>query len=169
MFSALEKMLGRRQTFQSKKKVAAILKSKAFSSVRDLNVLPLIYDEKNKKCNIMVFNFDKAIRQTAGIVLEEKGGNRKYPVFRFYNGQGDYICEVRYGKKDANALQRGFWTHTKRAEQYFHSLTGGWIDYSDSPVLVKLFRYALVTSQPGHENAIKELEKDIENLKSNSR
>ena len=25
---------------------------------------------------------------------------------------GRYICEVRYGGATANALQRGFWTHT---------------------------------------------------------
>jgi hypothetical protein len=125
----------------------------------------LIYDEKNKRCNIMVFDLDKARREAEIIKLEREGKGRKHPVFRFYNSKDEYICEVRYGGKDANALQRGFWTHTQHGEQYFNSLTGGWIDYSDNEVLVKLFRYALVSSQSGHQEAIITLQKDIEKLK----
>lgn len=113
----------------------------------------------------MVFDLDKARREAEIIKLEPEGKGRKYPVFRFYNSKDEYICEVRYGGKDANALQRGFWTHTQHGEQYFNSLTGGWIDYSDNEVLVKLFRYALVSSQSGHREAIITLQKDIEKLK----
>jgi len=113
----------------------------------------------------MVFDFDKAGGETEIVKLEQESKNRKHPVFRFYNRKNEYICEVRYGGKDANALQRGFWTHTRNAEQYFDSLTGGWIDYSDNKILVKLFSYAFVSSQKGHEEALSVLEKDIEKLK----
>lgn len=166
MFPALQKNFGKRKIIKGNDKILQILENKEFSNLNYLNVLPLIYDEKNKRCNIMVFDLEKAKREVETIKLEPEGKGRKYPVFRFYNSKDEYICEVRYGGKDANALQRGFWTHTQHGEQYFDSLTGGWIDYSDNEILVKLFRYALVSSQRGHQKAITTLEKDIEKLKS---
>jgi len=164
MFPTLQKIFGGKKEIKGNSKISQIFGRKEFSALNHLNVLPLIYDEKNKRCNIMVFDLEKAKQEAEIIKLESAGKGRKYPVFRFYDAEGGYICEVRYGGKDANALQRGFWTHTKHAEQYFDSLTGGWIDYSDNEVLVKLFRYALISSQYGHREAIKMLEEDIENL-----
>ena len=165
MFPALQKVFGIESQIKGNDKILQILDSEEFSGLNDLNILPLIYDEKNKKCNIMVFDLDKAKKEVEIINLESEGAGRKYPVFRFYNNKNEYICEVRYGGKDANALQRGFWTNTKNGENYFDSLTNGWIDYSDNEILVKLFGYALVSSQKGHEQAIKTLENDIEQLK----
>jgi hypothetical protein len=165
MFPALQKIFGQRKVIKGNDKILQILSSKEFLSLNYLNVLALIHDEKNKRCNIMVFDLDKARREAEIIKLETEGKGRKYPVFRFYNSKDEYICEIRYGGKDANALQRGFWTHTKHAEQYFESLTGGWINYSDNELLVKLFKYALISSQAGHEKAMDILKEDIENLK----
>ena len=88
--------------------------------------------------------------EAARITKEVGGKGRKHPVYRFYNIAGDYICEVRYGDAAANALQRGLWTHTKNGLSYFESITGGWIDYSHNPLLVKLFSHALVSSPAGH-------------------
>lgn len=166
MFPALQKAFGTKKQIKGNNKILQVLESKEFSGLNYLNVLPLIYDEENKRCNIMVFDLDKAKQEAEIIKLESEGKGRKHPAFRFYNDKNEYICEVRYGGKDANALQRGFWTHTKHGENYFDSLTGGWIDYSDNEVLVKLFRYALVSSQQGHKEAITTLENDIEKLKS---
>lgn len=165
MFPKLQKVLANKKEIIGNKKISKILEGKEFSSLSYLNVLPLIYDEKNKKCNIMVFDFEKAKMEVEVIKLEREGKGRKYPVYRFYNVRGEYICEVRYGGKDANALQRGFWTHTKHAENYFNSITGGWIDYSDNWILVNLFKYALISSKEGHEKAINVLREDIEKLK----
>ncbi|MBT9171532.1 MAG: hypothetical protein DDT18_01915 [Actinobacteria bacterium] len=166
MFPALQKIFTKRKIIKGNDKILQILENKEFSGLNYLNVLPLIYDEKNKRCNIMVFDLEKAKREAETIKLEPEEKGRKYPVFRFYNSKNEYICEVRYGGKDANALQKGLWTHTQHGEQYFDSLTGGWIDYSDNEILVKLFRYALVSSQRGHQGAITILERDIEKLKS---
>ncbi|MEO0150967.1 MAG: hypothetical protein ABIL52_03105 [candidate division WOR-3 bacterium] len=165
MFPALKEFMGKREEFRGNKEIREILESENFSGLKELNILPLIYDEDNKKCNIMIFNLDKMKSDVEKIKLETEGRSRKYPVFRFYNRRDEYICEVRYGCKDANALQRGFWTHTKNAENYFKSLTGGWIDYSDNEILVKLLSHALITSTKAHKEAIKILEKDIEELK----
>lgn len=165
MFPALKKFFGRKKKIIGNNHIMQIFEMESFNVLNRLNILPLIYDEKNKRCNIMVFDLEKAKQEAEIIKLESESKGRKHPVFRFYNSKNSYICEVRYGGKDANALQRGFWTHTERAEEYFDSLTGGWIDYSDNETLVKLFKYALVSSRSGHSAAIKILEEDIENLK----
>lgn len=121
------------------------------------------------KCNIMVFNYDLAKEKTAKIQKEKGGSGRKHPVYRFYDSEGNYICEVRYGGATANALQRGFWTHTKNGINYFDSLTDGWIDYSHNHVLVALFSHALVSSSPGHSSALEKIKADIKLLKQRSR
>ncbi len=150
---------------ESPKQIKAILDHLAFSSFAEINVLPLIYDEKRKRCNILVFNYDTARAQTARIILRSEGRGRKHPVFVFLDSQGDYICEVRYGDAAANALQRGLWTHTRNALKYFDSITGGWIDYSHNLVLVKLFSHALMSSSAGHELALEKIKEDILALK----
>ena len=142
--------------------IKAVFDNPAFSAFNNVNVLPLIYDEKKQKCNILVFDYETARAQTARITHESEGKGRKHPVFRFYDSQGDYICEVRYGNASANALQRGLWTNTKHALKHFESITDGWIGYAHNPVLVKLFSHALLSTSTGHEEALEYLKADIE-------
>jgi hypothetical protein len=139
-----------------------------FAEFGSLNVLPLIYDEKKQRCNILVFDSETARKRVTCIALEEAGHGRKHPVFRFHDGDGDYVCEVRYGGTTANALQRGLWTHTKNGLKYFESVTNGWIDYSHNHILVKLFSHALVATSKGHEAALEKLKQDIEEQKQKS-
>ena len=156
-----------------------VLKSKAFSIIDTINVMPLIYREDKMECNIMVFDFDSLRNKTDKIVyipaqhrydedtqqvIKAKG--RKHPIFMFLDKEGKYICEVRYGNATANALQRGLWTHTKNAENYFNSLTNGWIPYEHNETLVKLFRLALNSTKLGHIDANKVLQADIDNIRS---
>ena len=148
--------------------INAIFDHSAFSSFSEINVLPLIYDEKHKRCNILVFNYDTARSKTAKILRRSEGGGRKHPVFVFLDSQDGYICEVRYGDATANALQRGLWTHTRKALQYFDSVTGGWIDYAHNLVLVQLFSHALVSSSVGHERALEKVKEDIIAIKQRS-
>ena len=145
--------------------VKAIFDHLAFSSFAEINVLPLIYDEKRQRCNILVFDYETAKRQTATIIRRSEGRGRKHPVFLFLDSNGDYICEVRYGDAAANALQRGLWTNTRNALKHFDSITGGWIDYSHNLVLVKLFSHALVSSSAGHEIALEKVKEDILSLR----
>jgi hypothetical protein len=133
-----------------------------------MNVLPLIYDEKQQRCNILVFNSEAAKAAVARVAYEEEGRGRKHPVFRFYDSDGDYICEVRYGSGTANALQRGLWTHTKNGLKYFDSVTNGWISYSHNSILVKLFSHALLATNQGHKAALIKLKEDIEAQKRRS-
>lgn len=142
-------------------RLRAIFSDPAFVGFTAINVLPLIYDEKAQRCNILVFDSARAQAATARIALEEVGRGRKHPVYRFYDGDGGYICEVRYGDAAANALQRGLWTHTKNGLKYFDSVTGGWIAYSHNKVLVTLFSHALVSSEAGHASALVKIKDDI--------
>jgi hypothetical protein len=150
--------------------INSILKNPAFSLFHQVNVLPLIYDEKEQKCNIMVFDSEKASRSVSKIVLEDgseptgKGKGRLHPCYRFYDTQGRYICEVRYGGASANALQRGLWTHSKNGSEYFDSISGGWIDYSHNLILVELFSHALVSESTAHTQALSILKENIDIL-----
>jgi len=158
-----------REEITAANKLKALFADPAFSAFTTINVLPLIYDEKKQRCNILVFDSMRARSETARITLKPAGqGKRKYPVYRFYDSDGDYICEVRYGAVAANALQRGLWTHTKNGLKYFDSITGGWIDYSHNKVLVALFSHALVSSEAGHASALEKIKEDIALLKQRS-
>lgn len=136
-----------------------------FSCFSEINVLPLIYDEKKQRCNILVFDAELARNSVAYIRKETAGSGRVHPAYRFFDAKDNYICEVRYGNASANALQRGLWTNTKNAIPFFHSVTDGWIDYSHNLILVKLFSHALVSSSTGHEAALIEIKRDISALK----
>jgi hypothetical protein len=144
--------------------ISVIFEDPAFSDFRTINVLPLIYDEKKQVCNILVFDYARAMQETRVIERASAGRGRKHPVFRFLNGNGRYICEVRYGDAAANALQRGLWTNTKNALPFFDSITTGWIDYSHNHVLVKLFSHALVSSRAGHEAALLGFKHQVQRL-----
>mgnify|MGYP003590577869 FL=1 len=148
-----------------KEQIAKIFENEAFSCFSEINVLPLIYDEKKQRCNILVFDAERARNETAYIRKETEGAGRKHPAYRFFDKNDCYICEVRYGNATANALQRGLWTNTKNATPFFDSVTNGWVDYSHNLVLVKLFSHALVSSAKGHETALEEIKSDIARLK----
>lgn len=157
------------KSIRGRRAISAIFDDPAFGEFGNINVLPLIYDERKKRCNIMVFDFVRARENTREIRLEEGGKGRTHPVFRFYDKDQEYICEVRYGDAHANALQRGLWTNTKNALNYFNSVTGGWIDYSENLLLVTLFSHALVSTISGHEKALELLKVDIQAQKDKSK
>jgi hypothetical protein len=149
----------------NKHQLSVIFENPAFSCFSEINVLPLIYDENKQRCNILVFDAERARNETVYIKKETEGAGRKHPAYRFFDRNDCYICEVRYGNATANALQRGLWTNTKNATPFFDSVTNGWVDYSHNLVLVKLFSHALVSSSKGHEVALVEIKRDIANLK----
>ena len=165
LFPALQK-LGK--VIEGERQLSALWVSPAFHNFGGLNILPLIYDERNKRCNILVFDYDAAKQNVRRIALEVEGKGRKHPVYRFYDAEGAYVCEVRYGSGTANALQRGLWTHTRNGLKYFDSVTNGWISYSHSQVLVKLFSHALIATGNGHQSALDNLKADIESQKKTS-
>lgn len=164
---------------KDRKRIEAIFSSTEFSDFDAINVMPLIYDEKKRRCNIMIFDHKKAMNETRRIIYVGKnqkfdfdskdiisGKGRAHPIFMFIDAKSNYICEVRYGGASANALQRGLWTHTKNAISYFDSLTNGWISYSHNHTLVKLFSLALNSSEQGHKIANDILQKDIDRIKT---
>ncbi len=164
MFPKLERF---GKLIEKRADIASLWAAPAFADFRNLNVLPLIYDEKQKRCKITVFDHEAAKKNTTRIVYSAAGRGRRHPVFRFLDDSDGYVCEVRYGGPTANALQRGLWTHTKNCK-YFQDVTNGWISYSHNLVLVKLFSHALVSTVSGHQEALANLKKDIEKQKQHS-
>lgn len=159
--------------------VAQVLNFDGFQEVLKTNVMPLIYREDKQECNIMVFDFPRMLAETSRIVFIGRGceydykhkqvlkrSQRKHPIYLFLNSNGEYICEVRYGGASANALQRGLWTHTKKSEKYFKSITGGWVSYSKNIELVRLIRLALNSSPHAHKDVNVLLQDNINTLKS---
>ena len=173
-------LLDRGQDITDPDEIASILSCDAFAGLTKVNVMPLIYREDDMLCNIMVFDFEAMTRNTKRILYVPKGKKydtrtkelidakgRSHPIFMFIDGDGKYICEVRYGGAAANALQRGFWTHTIHASHYFNSLTNGWIRYTHNHTLVQLFKLALNAGESGHKKANAILQEDIDKLFSN--
>lgn len=142
-----------------------ILLHTAFADYLKINVLPLIYDETKNQCNILVFLNEAAMSSVREIRLEVEGIRRTHPVYRFYDENGGYIFEVRYGGQTANALQRGLWTHTRRGAQFFQSVTDGWVTYEHNHTLITLIARALVASEAGHLGALPALDADIARVK----
>ena len=165
MFPRLEQESG---DIDDANNVKRIFDDPVFAEFSNINVLPLIYDESMQRCNILVFDYARVREATSRIVRVEGGKGRKHPVYRFYDSDDNYVCEVRYGHAASNALQRGLWTHTKNAWKYFDSITEGWIDYSHNHVLVRLFSHALVSSDAGHVSALEKIKEDIILLKQRS-
>ena len=117
----------------------------------------------------MIYDYDKTKSSIKKIKKISSGRGRKHPVFRFFDKDGNYIAEVRYGNATANALQRGLWTHTKNATPFFNSLTNGWINYSHNKSLKDLFGLALVATENGHSAANSVLLSYINELKGTGR
>ena len=112
----------------------------------DLNVLLFIYDEKKLTCKIMLYDFDKVKDEIKKIEKVLPGGARKYPIYKFLNENNDYLFEVRYGGKNANALQRGIWTHTVHAKSYFINISNGEIKYEIRQNLIDVISILMISS-----------------------
>ena len=75
--------------------------------------ISVIYDEKNMTYSVLFIDFKKLLSKVTNIVYSPRIQKKKsftYKIVKFYDVD-DYLFEVRYGKKDANALQRGLWTN----------------------------------------------------------
>ena len=76
MFPRLEQ---ERDKITGKEKIKRVLTDSAFSDFRNINVLPLIYDEQAQRCNILVFDYHRAEAETAKISKEVGKKGRKHP------------------------------------------------------------------------------------------
>ncbi len=156
MFSYLKKKIGKK-TITDKKIIKDVFKEKSFADFNENNILSLIYDEKEMFYKILTFDLAKAYRSVAKIefIGGSKKGRRKHPIYRFYDSNNGYIFEVRYGATNANALQRGLWTHTKNADSYFDKILEG--AYKINQNTVKLIPKILNL----HDDEIKKILKSI--------
>ena len=136
-------------------RVNTILRDSSFESINDLNLLAIIYDENNMKARLMSFNFNQAIEAAHSIARIEPGtGRRKHPVYIFSDKNDKYLFEVRYGRADANALQRGLWTNTNINQDTFFSVTQDWIAYTINDSLIKIISSMFVLNELEHEQLL---------------
>jgi len=63
--------------------VQKILNDPVFMEFRNINILPLIYNEKNQQYNILVFDYNRTMGETDNIRRERGKRGRKHPVYRF--------------------------------------------------------------------------------------
>lgn len=139
-----------------KETINLILNNEYFKSAFDLNILSLIYNDNKKIANMMAFNFDIVIKKIAKIEKILPSGRRKHPIYQFLDENDNYLFEVRYGGKDANALQRGLWTNTNKAENYFISVSNGWIKYEIRENLLSLISMLMISDNNLIDKLLKE-------------
>jgi hypothetical protein len=124
MFSFLQKEIGKRG-INDFVKIKNVLNKKCFKDFSAVNVLPLIYNEKEMKFKVIVFDLGKAyssVRKIKFFPPRKFGKKKTFPIYKFFDNKNNYIFEVRYGDAKANALQRGMWTHTEKAKPFFKEL-----------------------------------------------
>lgn len=155
MFSCLTGIVGKSEITNSQD-IKNILKNSCFFDFSKVNVLPLIYDEKNKTFKIILFDLEKAYNSVSKIKYfppRKYGKDREtFPIYKFFATDEQYIFEVRYGGAGANALQRGMWTHTENASPFFNEILNG--TYEINEPLIKLVSKILVSPREKHEKIL---------------
>jgi hypothetical protein len=156
MFNYLSEVV-KDQEIIDRNKIQEILSYAPFAEFDQVNVLPLIYDEKEQKFKIILFNLDKAYKSVRIIKFlnpRKIGKKMTFPIYKFYEDNDQYIFEVRYGGAGANALQRGMWTHTEHASPFFRELLSD--SYQINEPLLSLMTKILVAPKIKHELLLKE-------------
>lgn len=75
MFPYLESLNSEYITSQNM--IDSIFESDSFKDFGSMNVMPLIYDERNKRCNIMIYDYEKAKSSVKKIQKISQGKGRK--------------------------------------------------------------------------------------------
>ena len=155
MFSLLQKEIGKKGTNDAGK-IKEILDNKCFKDFGSVNVLPLIYNEKEMRFKVIVFDLPKAyasVKKIKFLPPRKIGRKKTFPIYKFFDNKNNYIFEVRYGDAKANALQRGMWTHTENAGPFFKELLSG--GYKINEPLITLIAKILVSRKDTHEKILK--------------
>lgn len=147
LFNMLNNNLTQKDTVD-KNTIDKIVNSSEFKRVFSKNILTFIYDERKCLYNVMTFNSDSLFKthriifvnkdedfDTSLGIINKKG--RKHPVYIFLDENNNYLFEVRYGGKTANALQRGLWTNTKKTS-CMNVLFDNWRTYTNTMFLNNL-------------------------------
>ena len=156
MFSLLQREIGKRGT-NDLAKIKEILSNNSFKDFSAVNVLPLIYNEKELKFKVIVFNLQKAyasVKKIKFLPPRKIGRKKTFPIYKFFDTKNNYIFEIRYGDAKANALQRGMWTHTENAESFFRELLAG--GYKINEPLIALIAKILVSRKDTHEKILQQ-------------
>ena len=155
MFSYLQEEVGKKN-ITDLSTIRKILSNSSFFDFGEVNVLPLIYNERAMSFSIAVFDLQKAYKSVKKIRFfpPRKFGKAKktFPIYKFFGDKDQYVFEVRYGDVKANALQRGMWTHTENAKPFFRELLSG--TYKINEPLITLVSKILVATRGKHEEVL---------------
>lgn len=155
MFIYLTKVVGKR-VLTDAQTIKNILGDSCFVNFNKVNVLPLLYNEKDNTFKVVIFDVERAYESVIKIKYfppRKYAKNKKtHPIYKFFGEKDQYIFEVRYGDTKANALQRGMWTQTEKAEPFFNKILTG--TYKINEPLLKLMSKILVCSQGKHKKLL---------------
>ena len=155
MFSCLQEKIGEKSTVD-KRQIKKILTNDSFTKFGSVNVLSLIYNEKTFSFKIIVFDLEKAydsVKKIEFLPPRKQGKTKKtFPIYKFYDNDNQYIFEIRYGDVKANALQRGMWTHTEKANPFFNKVFSG--KYEINQPLISLISKILISNKKIHEDIL---------------
>jgi hypothetical protein len=154
MFTYLSQVVGQGE-ITDPSKIQEILAYEAFADFDQVNVLPFIYDEKHHNFKIIVYDLAKAYSSVTAIRFKaprKHGAKMTFPIYKFYGANDQYIFEVRYGGTGANALQRGMWTHTENASQFFRQFLSD--TYQVNEPLLKLIAKLLIARPETHKDIL---------------
>jgi len=130
------------QDIRDKSLIDRILSSEPFVNFRTLHTLIVCVNRKDKTYGLLKFDDAKAFSEVDNIKYTRAV---KYSTYDFCKGDR-LIFWVRYGGKGSNALQRGPWSDTKKAEEYFAKLID-WRRYYDNGTFVDFLTNALLQSE----------------------
>ncbi|MFW6047576.1 MAG: hypothetical protein ACOCP4_07330 [Candidatus Woesearchaeota archaeon] len=105
-----------------KKEISTLKNKKSFNNFKALNTIQILYQEPNGRkivdysYRVTAFNTFKACEDIEHIEFIMR---KKYGIYRFFNSNKDFMFDIRYGGKSANALQRGVWTQTKKVSNKY--------------------------------------------------
>lgn len=125
-----DSLIDRCKSYLSKEKISleqdidlSLIKNEEFLRYKEHKIFCCIYDEKTYTFDIIFFLMEDLFNKVKSIKYFPKQNDEdkklKYEKFIFYDINLNYLFEVRYGKKDANALQRGLWTKTDNNQNDF--------------------------------------------------
>ena len=72
MFPLLENEEKKKGEITDREQIRNLLNNPAFLNFGETNVLPLIYDEKLKRCNILIFDYNRAHKSVSRIIYRKK-------------------------------------------------------------------------------------------------
>jgi hypothetical protein len=118
--------------------IQAILSSSAFVAFTTLHTIIVCLDRVRRRYSLLTFNHRKAYAEVNNVKFRKARIHTTYDFCK----DDQVIFWIRYGGRRANALQRGPWSDTRKAVEYFTKLID-WRSYRDDGTFVEYLTRSL--------------------------